>query len=295
MKTAVCILNYNDASSAIRLAEKVRAFENIGAVIIVDNASTDESSLVLSEYARQENGSAAATEGHKVPVIFSETSHNGGYGFGNNHGVRLSEKYGFDSTLIANPDTAFSEETLEKLQSALSDKNVSAAGAIMEGRPLTDCAWPLLPVREEAYFAGPVLKRLHKKSVLYPEEYFRTLPQKAGAVHGSLMLVRNDDFLKAGGFDEEFFLFCEEKVLGQRLSMAGKSIVLTDAVYSHAGSETMKKAGLSAVGRQRERQRSERLYMKKYLHADAFRMFLFRMLQTAVLLETAAAALLHLI
>lgn len=285
MKTAVCILNYNDASSAIELAERVRAFKNADAVIIIDNASVDGSGLVLKEYASGTGGR----------VIFKETEKNGGYGYGNNRGVMISEAEGCDFTLIANPDTVFTEDTLRGMLDALTCGSTAACGAVMEGKPLTDCAWPLLPVKEEMYFAGPVLKRLFRKRVLYPEEYFDKLPQKSGAVHGSLLLVRNKDFLEAGGFDEEFFLFCEEKVLGQRLSMLGKDTVLIDAVYSHKGSETMKKAGLSAVGRQRERQRSERLYMKKYLHADRRQMFLFRILQGAVITETVIASLLHLI
>lgn len=288
MKTAVCILNYNDAASAINLAERVRVFKNVDSVIIVDNASTDGSELVLSEYAR------GIDEG-PAKVLFKVNPRNGGYGYGNNSGVRISKEEGCECTLIANPDTRFTEEVLDKLIAAASGENVAVAGAIMEGKPLTDCAWPLLSFKEEAYFAGPVLKRVHKKTVLYPESLFDDLPQKVGAVHGSLLLVRNEDFLKAGGFDEDFFLFCEEKVLGQKMSMIGKDVVLTDAVYSHAGSETMKKAGLSAVGRQKERQKSERLYMEKYLHATKPQMFSFRLLQGFVLIETFFASVFRLI
>ena len=284
MKTAVCILNYNDAGAALSLAERVRAFKNVDTVVLIDNASADGSELVLSEYAKDREN-----------VVFQRNPVNGGYGYGNNSGVRLSAEAGCEYTLIANPDTVFSEETVEKLKAALSDEGTAVSGAVMEGKPLTDCAWPLLSFKEEAYFAGPVLKRVHRKSVLYPESFFKSLPRKVGAVHGSLLMVRNSDFLKAGGFDEEFFLFCEEKVLGHRMSMIGKSVVLTDAHYSHAGSSTMKKAGLSAAARQKERQRSERIYMKKYLKADTFRMTVFRLLQAAVLTETYAAALLHLI
>lgn len=288
MKLAVCILNYNDATSAINLVERVRMFKNVDTVIIVDNASADGSELVLREYATEVRPDGA-------PVIFKANPRNGGYGYGNNSGVKLSKETGCDYTLIANPDTVFTEETVDTLIDAIEKENVAAAGAVMEGKPLTDSAWPLLPFKEEAYFAGPVLKRVHKKSVLYPESLFNNLPQKVGAVHGSLLLVKNEDFLKVGGFDEDFFLFCEEKVLGQKMSMIGKDIVLTGAGYSHSGSETMKKIGLSAVGRQKERQKSERLYMKKYLNATDSQMFSFRILQGIVLIETTIAALLHLI
>jgi len=159
----------------------------------------------------------------------------------------------------------------------------------MEGKKKTDCAWPLLSFAGELAFAGPLTKRIFKKKVLYPEQYFESLPREAGAVHGSLFLMKTEDFIKAGGFDEAMFLFCEEKTLGHRIAKTGKKIILTDAVYGHAGSGTIKKAGMGAVERQKARQKSERIFYRRYLHAGALRMTAVYIEQFIVLCETAAA------
>jgi len=298
-KTAVILLNYNDGAAAVKAAERIRAFKNIDAIILADNASTDDSAEVLRAYTGDCPPSLLFGEGGTVPEFLSGEDgtvpvklllnpRNGGYGYGNNRGVEEAVKRGCDYALIANPDAVFTEETVEKLKGALQNGN-AAAGALMEGKKKTDCAWPLLSFAGELAFAGPLTKRIFRKKVLYPEEYFASLPREAGAVHGSLFLVRTEDFVKAGGFDEEMFLFCEEKTLGKRLEAIGKKIVLTDAVYGHAGSETLKKTGMSAVKRQKARQKSERIYYRKYLGAGPVRMFAVSIEQLAVLLETMIA------
>ena len=290
-KTAVVLLNYNDGAAAAQAAERIRRFKNIDTIILADNASTDESPTLLSWYVRTAKTAPAEAGAASAEVIFLPNSSNGGYGWGNNRGVEEAAKRDCAYVLVANPDAVFTEETLEKLQAALTQEDTAAAGALMEGRKHTDCAWPLLPFWKELAFAGPLTKRIFKKSVSYPDTYFASLPQEAGAVHGSLFLIKTEDFLKAGGFDEGMFLFCEEKALGQRIAKIGKKIVLIDAVYGHAGSETLKKTGMGAVKRQKLRQRSERYYYKNYLHAGTFQMAVARIEQFFVLLETAVAVL----
>lgn len=312
-KTAVILLNYNDGAAAVQAAERIRGFKNIDTIILADNASTDDSVRILEQYVR---ASAALPDGRTRPaetvsgapdprdagepagrktasqeLVFLQNQTNGGYGPGNNRGVEEAVKRGCEYALIANSDAVFTEETVEILQAALEEDSAAAAGALMEGRNPADCAWPLLPFWKELAFAGPLTGRIFRKSVRYPDGYFTSLPREAGAVHGSLFLVKTGDFMNAGGFDERMFLFCEEKTLGQRIAKIGKKIVLTGAVYGHAGSETLKKAGMSAVRRQKERQRSERCYYRQYLGAGPLRMLAVYMEQGIVLAETAAAQL----
>lgn len=270
MKTALILLNYNDSEAVKKALERVQGFSSIDRVIIVDNASEESS--------RKELERVSGT------VIWNDK--NGGYGYGNNRGVQAAAEAGCELSLIANPDAVFTEETVEHLVSAFADTEVAAAGALMEGKPARDCAFPLLGFKDELLFSGPVLKRIFRRRVQYPASFFRALPKEVGAVHGSLLMVRNRDFLSVGGFDERFFLFCEEKVLGKKFRDAGKRTVLTKAVYSHAGSETMKKNGFRMVDRQRIRQDSEILYYKEYLHASKSGILAAKMLQAVVMLET---------
>lgn len=281
-KIAAVILNYNDAQASVRAAGRIRGFRNIDRIILADNASTDDSRKTLEAYARslEKNGSPD----EKLRLVFNDK--NGGYGYGNNRGVYAAEKEGCDTVLIANPDAVFSEKTVDKMAAALEDGTVAASGALIRGARYTDCAWPLLPFTGELAYAGPLTKRVFRRKISYPRAFFRMLPAPVGAVHGSLVLVKTEDFRQAGGFDEKVFLYCEEKILGRRLAMTGKKTVLTDAVYSHAGSETLRKDGMDAVQRQKLRQESERYYYRTYLQAGPAEMLLARMQQGIVLLET---------
>ena len=73
--TGVCILNYNDAETTLILVEKISNYSIIDHIVIVDNYSTDDS------YDRLKS-----IKNKKVNIIQSKK--NGGYGSGNNIGVK---------------------------------------------------------------------------------------------------------------------------------------------------------------------------------------------------------------
>ena len=271
MKTALVLLNYNDPDAALRAVKRAEKISAIDKIFVVDNASTDGSAEKLSK----ESG---------FVLVLNEK--NGGYGFGNNRGIEKCAQEGFDKAIIANPDTVFSQEAVIMLLDALNKENTAAAGAVMTGRAAQESAFPLLSFWDELMFSGPVLKRIFKSRVSYPDAFFEKLPAFCGAVHGSFFAVNTKDFLLAGGFDERFFLFCEEKVLGQRIKAAGKNIVLTGACYAHEGSASMKNTGMDLYRRETERQKSERLYYKYYLAAGPVKMCAVRIIQAIVGLET---------
>ena len=78
-------------------------------IIVVDNASTDDS----LERLRKLESDANASQSCKVRVISAD--HNGGYGSGNNLGVRCGAEQGATHVLIANPDVVFSEQSLKAM------------------------------------------------------------------------------------------------------------------------------------------------------------------------------------
>ena len=108
-KTAAIVVNYNDSETTVAQLRRIRDYAALGAVIVVDNASTDHSLEALR-----------AEEGAKVTVLAAEK--NGGYGAGNNLGIRYAAARGFTYALIANPDAEFTEDCLRGLVSAL-EKN----------------------------------------------------------------------------------------------------------------------------------------------------------------------------
>ena len=127
------ILNYNDSKTTKNCVESIRNFNSIDHIIIVDNSSTDDSYeklLLLID--------------SKVDVI--RTSHNGGYGSGNNYGVLYAkEKYNPDLIVISNPDVLIQEDSvIECMNFLLSHQDATIAVPLMldnEENPCFNCVW----------------------------------------------------------------------------------------------------------------------------------------------------------
>uniref|UniRef100_UPI0006D0DB42 glycosyltransferase n=1 Tax=Clostridium sp. NkU-1 TaxID=1095009 RepID=UPI0006D0DB42 len=104
MNISCIILNYNDAETTISLVNSLVNYEILDSIVIVDNCSTDDSASRLQ-----------AIEAGKVHFISSEK--NGGYGYGNNQGIRYA--YGnlhATHVLIANPDVKVTEECIQAMK-----------------------------------------------------------------------------------------------------------------------------------------------------------------------------------
>ena len=113
-KCACIVLNYNDAETTLKLVHKILKYKAFQYIVIVDNKSSDNSFMLLKEM-----------ESEHVKVI--ETDHNGGYGYGNNEGIKYAH-YVLDCkyALIANPDVEFEDETIVSLiQKMESECNVA--------------------------------------------------------------------------------------------------------------------------------------------------------------------------
>ncbi len=295
MKTAAVILNYNDAEGTVDAVKRINGFFCFDSIVIVDNASTDNSAEVLRE--------AAAKAGEKV--VFLQAEKNGGYGSGNNLGVRYAgEKLGAELAVIANPDAVFEEKLIRKMQEAFSeDAALAAAGAVMHngsGKHFSyseylHSGWKRRGISGCVLNGCPLLRRVLRGALNYPCSYYRK-PKAAVpvyAVHGSLLMVSVRKFLECGGYDEGMFLYGEESVLAEKLRKAGGRTVLLKLPYRHAGSVSITGSGLNAVRRQRLRNESELYFYEHYLHAGRAALLIAKAVQAVVLLETRAAVCLR--
>ncbi len=278
-------MNYNDWPTVKTLVERIHDYKILKHIVLVDNASSDDSYQQLLRMKDE-----------KVTVLLAEK--NGGYGSGNNMGIRYSvEQLGMSQILIANPDVIFSEECVRCLARVLEARpDIGAASAIVEdavyGGQMN--GWKLRGFGGELLSMGPVSRRVFGRFLNYPEKYFRG--KKAvyvDAVHGSMLMVNGKAFLDCGGYDENIFLYQEEAVLGQRMRAGGyRMVLLLNQRYRHEHSVSISKAYDTLTARQRIRNQSEMYYMERYLHINSWQKIAARLWFGGILLEDYAAALL---
>ena len=265
MQLSCVILNYNDAKTTEKLVMQIADYDVLHQIIVVDNASTDDS----LERLRKLESDANASQSCKVRVISAD--HNGGYGSGNNLGVRCGAEQGATHVLIANPDVVFSEQSLKAMLAVFArhPEVGIVTTRIRDARfPNLKNGWPLRSFTRELLSMGPVSRRLLGKTFDYPDSYFTGRSAVyVGAVHGSMLMVDTEKFLEAGGYDEGIFLYEEEQVLGRRMQNAGyRSVLLLNQHYDHEHSTSISKSFSDAMKRQRLREESTLYYMKHYLH-----------------------------
>ncbi|GEM_PF-143653 len=138
MKTAAIIVNHNNQDDLIKLISRIRNYHILDAVVIVDNKSDDVRSveeiadIILDPHSNMSPRIDLSAAG-RCPVILIKAPRNGGYGYGNNIGMRWAYHNGISHAIIANPDTEFSEDCVRSLFDIL------GSGAA-DGDKLTACA-----------------------------------------------------------------------------------------------------------------------------------------------------------
>lgn len=217
------ILNWRSAEMTLRAAEAaLRALEGIdGALVIVDNNSGDGSFEVMSAVVAARGWDKGA---QAVRVL--QSGRNGGFGAGNNFGIRAGLPDGSkpDFVYILNSD-AFPEPTaIQALLRHLQQHPATGfAGSFIygdDGAPhRTAFRFPSAAGEFEAQIRfGPVSRFLADSIVAQP------IPQATGRVDwlaGASLMMRQAVLDQIGLFDETFFLYFEETDLCRRAALAG--------------------------------------------------------------------------
>lgn len=254
------ILNYNDAATTIKLVESIKDYTLVDYIVVVDNCSTDDSWEQLQHY-----------KSDKIHVI--QSSGNGGYGSGNNYGLRYSsEILNADYSIIANPDVQFDEDCVEKfLQTLHDDDFIAVVSARQSNSP--DCAWKNCTILQYV-LATSLFFEVWLKIRSYPKNYFKDKESvSVFAVPGSLLMVDLKKMLKYGMYDEEFFLYYEEPILAQKLADAGlKTVLRLDCSYVHNHHVSISKTYRHWSQQHTVLLKSAGLFLKKYKKVNTLQM-----------------------
>jgi N-acetylglucosaminyl-diphospho-decaprenol L-rhamnosyltransferase len=225
----VVVVNWNTGSylrdCLDSLAFTQRSQFQLGRVIVVDNASDDDSLERASDV--------------DLPLQFIRNTWNRGFAAACNQGAR---KGSGDFVLFLNPDTRVSHDALDRTVSFMVDRANVTVG-ICGGRVVGDsgadefsCArFPTLWM---------VVAKMTGLTLLFPQWIPRQRLdaadlQTSGVVDqviGAYFFIRRDLFESLAGFDERFFIYLEEVDLAYRSRQLGHlSYFLRDVTIHHTG------------------------------------------------------------
>jgi GT2 family glycosyltransferase len=217
-KVAVIVVNYNGAAYLERcLLALDRQSVKPHQVVIVDNASNDDSVALIKSFAS---------------VTLIEPGANLGFARGNNVAVAAAAKE-CNWIALLNPDAFADPDWLKALLEA-SNENPSFD---MFGSKLISSDEPtMLDGTGDAYHvSGLVWRTGHGVSVSYGANETREMfsPCAAAAMYRRSLLER------VGGFDEQFFCYVEDVDIGFRMRLYGaRCLYVPQSVAHHVGSGT---------------------------------------------------------
>ena len=129
-------------------------------------------------------------------------------------------------------------------------------------------------------------------SKLFGSEQYSSLEKRTddyinvGAVAGSLFLFDIEKMIRYGMYDENIFLYCEERVLGIKCQKAGLKIaLLPNYTYIHNHSVSIDKTLKSEIAKRKIMNESRLYVIKKYYKANPFTLLFARLVFNTSILE----------
>lgn len=240
---SVIIVNYNSGNFALVATQSL--LRQIGVkleIIVVDNASQDDSVLVLRTQLADQ-------------ILLIENAINLGFSRANNLGA---SKANGDFLLVLNPDTVVDDQHAIQslLKALLTNPQVGLMAPLIDEPRKNKQVRPRLTYPSERYLK-------HTKKL-------NNLPGDIAWVLGACMLLKRDVFNQINGFDEDYFLYGEDADICLRVRLAGYSIGFTDAV------KIMHVSGASEIGADSyekwlRKRRGLYLFFIKHYHAQDVR------------------------
>lgn len=267
-KVAMIVVNYNDFENTARLIEEVREYNLITWVVVVDNASSDETRDQLKKLTDE-----------KIIILFSKK--NMGYARGNNIGMRYAiEKLDVDTFVIANPDISYSEQTLYKLLEVCNQKEQKIGLVTAQ---MMSCksnygygVWKFPSIEKQIFNNFILLKKIFGDRTRYlPKELQEDLC-KVDVIAGSFFVCSTATMQEIGFFDENTFLFGEENILAYKLKNAGYTNYLcTNLSFEHEHSASIDKNVKNIRKKFMWLYDSMVYFNKQYLHTNRFQDMLY--------------------
>lgn len=162
-----------------------------------------------------------------------EMGYNSGFSRANNRGIAESKGR---LVLLLNSDTLLIDNVLKRCADVLDNRpNVAAVAPMQitrEGKVHTEAYDGFSQLRRYFYIvpgSGFFKDLLHR---LLPDNRYAD-PNQVDWLIGSFIMTRRETIQKAGGLDENFFMYAEDVEWCWRLGKQGQLLLLRDAFYIH--------------------------------------------------------------
>lgn len=221
----IIILNYQTWADTINLVDNLKTQAGVRlSIVIVDNKSPNNSYQILTE----------KYSGEKDLVVL-DSGRNGGYGFGNNVGLRYIEPFDPEYVAILNNDIFISESRMFKKltdEMELHPNATLCAPSMLVGGQRLNNAWKIPSAFLSLLMSLKYSQKFFYRFTQYKFKELKT--EKVECVPGSFFVARYTKFREIGFFDENIFLFEEETVLGFLVKKAGGyNLLCRGLTYDH--------------------------------------------------------------
>lgn len=223
---SILIVNWNTGRLLVNCLKSIEQTigQNQCEVIVVDNASTDDSLTLIEQDFKW------------ITLIKSDV--NLGFARANNLAIERSNG---EYVLLLNPDTVLYDKSIIQLIDLLeTDKKIGLVGPRLVNKDgsLQISAYPEPTLAREAWrlFHLDCLIPLSR----YPLTFWkRTQPQLVDIVTGACLLFRREIYRSLGLFDEQFFVYSEEVDFCKRVTNAGWLIYyVPSSIVMHYGARS---------------------------------------------------------
>lgn len=229
---SIIIVNWNAGELLLRCVESIArcppavSYE----IVIVDNASTDDSLSRVAALARPE-------------VRLIPNAENIGFGQANNQAFAVTSA---PFVFILNPDTEVTPDSIDRLIATVkSGSNIAAAGprllnpdgslqiSVWRNPP---AAWEILLSQLKLYL---LLPRRFRGELLLGGHWDHNRERPVPMLSGAAILVRREVIDDVGGFDERFHIYGEDNEWCLRIVRAGRQLMFQPgAVILHHGAQS---------------------------------------------------------
>src|SRR5581483_7722837 len=225
------VITYNSARAISACIESLLSQAG-WEIIVVDNASSDDTASLVSQYSR---------------VRLVRNTVNRGFAAAANQGEKVASG---DVIVLLNSDTVAHPGALEKLAAALDDTKVAAAGGALideHGRPQRGFQFRRFPT------LGTMLAEVLLLNRVWPGNPWNrryrcldlddTQAQFVDQPAGACLAVRREAWESIGGFDETFYpVWIEDVDFCRRLADRGWKIAYCpEARFTHVGGHSVSK------------------------------------------------------